>query len=925
MRLLPVLLRLALSPIAFSQTYTISTFAGGALPVNIPGTSASLSPASVASDRAGNLFFVDRNTVLRLDATTGMLTRVAGNGTTGFSGDNGPATNAQLYFPTGVAVDSAGNLYIADTDNNRIRKVSNGVITTVAGNGFGGYSGDNGPATNARLADPWSVAVDSAGNLYIADTNNYCIRKVTNGVITTVAGNGLAGFSGDNGPAANAQLNSPYGVAVDSVGNLYIADTVNQRVRKVANGVIGTIAGNGTSGFSGDNGPAIGAQLGTPLGITVDSAGNLYIAERDNNCVRKVASGVITTVAGNGMEGFSGDNGPAISAQLQGPEGVTVDSAGNLYIDDFYNNRIRKITNGAIVTVVGGGTTAGNNGLATSAQLSDPFAVTVDSAGNLYIADEVSSIVWKVSNGTIAAMAGNGTRGFGGDNGPATSAQLSGPLGVAADSAGNVYIADTGNSRVRKVTNGVITTIAGNGAPGFSGDNGPAPGAQLNTPIGLAIDSAGSLYIADNSNQRVRKVANGIITTIAGNGTCCSDGNNNATATGSTLSAPSGVAVDSAGNLYIADDFFDSRVLKVSNGVISVVAGNGSDGFSGDNGPATSAQLWEPVGITLDSAGNLYIADPTNQRIRKVSNGVITTIAGNGAEGFSGDNGPAFNAQLNAPDGIVVDSAGNVYIADGGNGRIRLLTPAGSPSINGGGVVSAASPANHQPVAPGSIASVYGTFLVNSLSTASSSPLPINLGGVSLQLDTGLSAPLFAVAANQVNFQVPWELAGQSQAAISAMVDGQISGTQTLTLTPFAPGIFSMNGQGTGQGAILDTSYRLVDSSNPATAGSSVIQIYCTGLGAVTNQPPSGSPPLSNLVSETTSTPMVTIGGVQTQVLFSGLAPGTVGEYQVDALVPAGSSKGAAVPVVIAFGRSGTSNGVSIGGATSNTVTIAVQ
>ena len=226
-----------------------------------------------------------------------------------------------------------------------------------------------------------------------------------------------------------------------------------------------------------------------------------------------------------------------------------------------------------------------------------------------------------------------------------------------------------------------------------------------------------------------------------------------------------------------------------------------------------------------------------------------------------------------------------------------------------------------QPVVPGSIASVYGSFLVNSLSTASSSPLPINLGGVSLQFGSGLSAPLFAVSASQVNFQVPWELAGQTQASIAAMVDGQISGTQTMPLTPFAPGIFSTN----GQGAILDTSYRLVDSSNPATAGSTIVQICCTGLGAVTNQPPSGSPPLSNQFSETTTTPVVTIGGVQAQVLFSGLAPGLVGAYQVDALVPAGSSKGAAVPVVIAFGGSVTANGVDIGGATSNTVTIAVQ
>jgi len=930
MRPLPILLTLALSSIAFTQTaftqtYTISTFAGGALPVDIPATSASLSPRYVASDRAGNLFFVDRNIVLRLDAATGILTRVAGNGTTGFSGDNGPATSAQLYFPTGVAVDSAGNLYIADADNFRIRKVSNGVITTVAGNGFGGYSGDNGPASSARLDDPQGLAVDSAGNLYIADTDNNCIRKVANGVITTVAGNGLQGFSGDNGPAANAQLNNPYSVAVDSPGNLYIADTENQRVRKVANGVIATIAGTGTQGFSGDNGPATSAELSGPDGVAVDSAGNLYIADGDSR-IRKVAGGAIATVAGNGLIGFSGDGGPATSAELSGPDGVAVDPAGNLYIGDLNNNRIRKIASGVITTVAGGGTPVVGNGPVTGAQFGYPAAVALDSAGSVYIADETSNIIWKISNGVIAAVAGNGKQGFSGDGGPATAAELSLPENVAVDSAGNVYIADTFNNRVRKVANGVITTVAGNGTSGFSGDDGPAASAQLNTPYGVAVDSAGNLYIADTGNYCVRKVSSGVIATVAGIGGMPGfGGDNNTSATGSTLSAPSRIAVDSAGNLYISDDFFDSRVLKVSNGVISVVAGNGSDGFSGDNGPATVAELWDPAGIALDSAGNLYIADPVNQRVRKVSNGVITTIAGNGTEGFSGDNGPAFNAQLSGPVGVAVDSAGNVYITDSGNGRIRLLTPTGSPSINNNGVVSAASPASHEPTVPGSIASVYGNYLVNSLTMASGSPLPLSLGGVSLLFGNGLSAPLFAVAGNQVNFQVPWEFAGQSQASISALVDGQISGQQTLSLAIVAPGIFSINGQGTGQGAILDTSYRLVDSSNPATAGSTVIQIYCTGLGAVTNQPPSGSPPPINQLSETTATPMVTIGGGQAQVLFSGLAPGSVGEYQVNALVPAGSSKGAAVPVVIAFGQSEAANGVFIGGATSNTVTIAVQ
>jgi sugar lactone lactonase YvrE len=336
------------------------------------------------------VFFVDQDTVLRLDATTGVLTLVAGNGTYGFSGDNGPATNAQLNGPVGVTLDSAGDLYIADQGNNCIRKVSGGVITTVAGNGTLGFSGDNGPATNAQLNYPVGVAVDPAGNLYIADLENFRIRKVSNGVITTVAGNGTAGFSGDNGPATNAQLNYPAGVAVDPAGNLYIADLENFRIRKVSNGVITTVAGNGTGGFSGDNGPAVSARLDFG-GVAVDPAGNVYIADSGTSRIRKVSNGVIATVAGNGTFGFSGDNGPATSAQLNGPSGVAVDSGGNLYIADVGNSRIRKVSNGVITTVAGGGMQSGDSGPATSAEMSGPAGVAVDSAGNLYIADTLDN------------------------------------------------------------------------------------------------------------------------------------------------------------------------------------------------------------------------------------------------------------------------------------------------------------------------------------------------------------------------------------------------------------------------------------------------------------------------------------------------------------------------------------------------------
>jgi len=669
------------SSVVLGQTYTISTLAGGSLPINIPGPTASIGVVTgVAVDPSGNLFLAGESVVLRLDAATGVLTLIAGNGTVGFSGDNGPATQAQLGSPSGtplgVAVDAFGNLYIADAGNSRIRKVTNGIITTVAGNGTSGFSGDNGPAVTAQLGLPVAVAIDSFANLYIADAINNRIRRVANGVITTVAGNGGVGFSGDTGPATSAQLRNPLGVAVDSSGNLYISDADNQRIRRVTNGVINTVAGTGTAGFSGDNGGATSAQLHSPVGIGVDSFGNLYIADALNNRIRKVSNGVITTVAGTGTQGFSGDTGPATNAQLNVPTGVAADSAGNIYIADANNNRVRKVASGVITTAAGNGFYhfGGDNGPASLALFNVPFAVAVDSAGNLYIADRENNRIRRISNGVITTVAGNGTAGFSGDGGLAINAQLDYPTGVAVDSAGNLYIADRNNQRIRKVSNGVISTVAGIGTFGFSGDGGMATSAQLNYPYGIAVDSAGNLYIADLANQRVREVSNGVITTLAGDGVV-GFGGDGGSATVGRLNSPFGVAVDSAGNVYIADRD-NNRIRKVSNGVITTAAGGGTQGFSGDGGPATSALLNNPFGVAVDSAGNLYIADENNQRIRKVSNGVITTIAGNGIPGFGGDNGPATTAQLNYPLSVAVSSTGSVFVADQANGRIRLLTPA---------------------------------------------------------------------------------------------------------------------------------------------------------------------------------------------------------------------------------------------------------
>jgi len=326
----------------------------------------------------------------------------AGTGASGFAGDGGPAASAKVNLAEGVAVNAAGVVYIADMDNCRIRKIANGTITTVAGDGTCGDGGDNGPATAASLCYPRDVAVAPDGSVYIADTSNNRVRRVANGVITTVAGSQYGacgypgGYGGDNGPATSAQLFYPFAVAVDSTGNLYIADTYSHRIRKVSNGTITTVAGNGTPGNTGDNLAATTSELYLPQGLALDGAGNLYIADTLNNSVREVSHGMITTVAGNGKQGLSGEGGPPTAAELYYPSGVAVDSAGNLYISDAGNNRVRKTVNGVLITIAGtgavypGGGYNGDNMAAGAAELNENSKVALDNSGNVYIADEVN-------------------------------------------------------------------------------------------------------------------------------------------------------------------------------------------------------------------------------------------------------------------------------------------------------------------------------------------------------------------------------------------------------------------------------------------------------------------------------------------------------------------------------------------------------
>lgn len=842
-----------------------------------PATAALLNyPMGLAIDSAGDLFFADSyNNVIREVNTAGVIDTVVGGGAFGTRGNGGPATDAVIGGGP-LLFDSAGNLVIVDPYNNVVREVSPaGIITAVAGNGTAGYTGDGGPATAAQLSNPEGLALNAAGDLFIADVNNNVVREVApDGVITTVAGNGTAGYSGDGGSAADASLHlsgyfglSEVPLAVDAQGDLFIGDDGNGVIRKVsAAGVISSITlpatfmygatslttanyfganagspgvvtglaidatgnlfiANNSGNFRGgggvlelsqagelsvvagalyytsnqststDGGPALGAELSAGS-LTFDADGNLLIVDNADRAVRSVSpAGIITTVAGgapivdsNGNYVYptgDGNGDPATSVWLQ-PSGIAVDAAGDLYVssgdvrrispslvvtkdattttidtssaapvfgqpitftvsvgaaapgagtptgnvqlmvdgqnfgdplpldandtaslttsalalgshtitavysgDEYFNSSTGNtgvLLHGTIKTIAGDGTQgySGDGGPALNATLNFGSStalplggVAVDAAGDVFIADTYNNVIRKVTpDGTITTFAGNGTAGYSGDLGFATNAQLNRPEDVAVDAAGDLFIVDTLNSVIREVTpNGVINTVAGTGDPGYRGDGDWAIGAELDYPTGVAVDAFGDLFIADWGNSVVREVTpDGVIHAFAGNGTQGYSGDDGP-ATEAQLISPTSVAVDRAGDLFITD-LGNADVREVTpDGVIHTVAGNGTLGYSGDGGPATDAQLNYPDKIAVDDAGNLFISDTLENVIREVSEGVIRTVVGNGTAGYSGDGGAATDAELNYPDGIALDAAGNLFIADTGNNVVREVTP----------------------------------------------------------------------------------------------------------------------------------------------------------------------------------------------------------------------------------------------------------
>lgn len=792
----------------------------------VPSASNNLNaPYSVATDAVGNLYVADSaNHLVRKVDPTGNASIFAGTGAYGYSGDGGQATAATFSYPNFIAADPAGNIYVSDGSNYAVRKIApNGVISTIAGGHGAGSSGNGGAATAAKIW-PGGIATDALGNVFVVDATNSTVRRIgLDGNITLYAGGGTVAIASANGVAAtSAALVTPRGLAVDAQGNLYIAENGTYTVRKVDTAGKITVFAGSTWGYSGDGGQATSAQMRGPNAITFDPDGNAYIADIGARNVRAVSpSGVISTLAGDGDASTQIVDGiPAIQAQLDSPTGVAADINGNVFLTvpnmnfvyrvpvhperfprtevgkysmeqriivqnvgsnpvqftsisfsgDFalaaqpiyeaYSNTcaaghtiypgfngfctldviftptaegirsfpVTIVSNdtpntfsytltstglGAALAITSGQmyVVAGKHGAypdptatgsATSVGLNQINGVAVDGSGNIFISESSFCQIRRVDGVTGELTTYGGTHPLdcnaywyqvSGDGGQAADAYIPYPGPLAIDAANNLYVADPWDGRIRRIApNGVITTVAGKDigsgntvGGGYSGDGGPAINAELYGPQGIAFDNAGNMFVADARNNVIRKIAtNGTITTVAGNHALGAGfSGDGGAATSAQLNDPHGVTVDANGNIYIADTENDVvRFVSAATGNISTIAGqHGVQGYSGDGGTSVNSKLYWPMGMAIDAAGDVFVADYYNMVVRKIDPaGIITTIAGNNQvyDGYNGDGLPATATWLAFPNYLAMSSSGHLFISEYGNETVREMSPNGA-------------------------------------------------------------------------------------------------------------------------------------------------------------------------------------------------------------------------------------------------------